>query len=47
MQTVSRQLRTKRKSVLDVLTEVNRELLEELRSRGCETLQQPVLESHP
>jgi len=45
MQTVSRQLRTKRKSVLDVLTEVNEELLEELRKRGCETLQQHVLES--
>ena len=46
MQTVSRQLRTKRKSVLDVLTDVNRELLEQLASRAnCETLQQPVLES--
>ena len=45
MHTLSNQLRTKRKSVLDVLTEVNVELLKVFNVRQYETLQQPVLES--
>ena len=45
MNIVSRQLRTNRKSILDVLTEVNHELLKEFRSHGFEVRQQPVLES--
>ena len=42
---VLRQLRTNRKSILDVLTDVNRELFNEFRSHGFEVHQQPVLES--
>ena len=45
MQTLSNQLRTKRKSILDVLTEVNNELLEVIRLCQYEKLQQPILES--
>ena len=45
MNIVSRQLRTNRKSILDVLTEVNHELLKEFHCRGFEVYQQPVLES--
>jgi len=43
MHILSNQLRTKRKSVLDVLTEVNSELV--LRLCHYKILQQPVLES--
>ena len=45
MNIVSRQLRTNRKSILDVLTVVNRELFNKFRSHGFEVHQQPVLES--
>ena len=45
MNIVSRQLRTNRKSILDVLTVVNRELFNEFRCHGFEVHQQPVLES--
>ena len=45
MNIVSRQLRTNRKSILDVLTEVNRELFNEFRIHGFKVHQQPVLES--
>ena len=45
MNIVSKQLRTNRRSVLDVLTEVNGELLNEFHLNGFEFYQQPVLES--
>ena len=45
MNIVSKQLRTNRKSILDVLTEVNRELLSEFHLNGFEVRQQPVLEA--
>ena len=45
MNIVSKQLRTNRKSILDVLTEVNRELLNEFHFKGFEVHQQPVLEA--
>ena len=45
MNIVSKQLRTNRKSILDVLTEVNRELLNEFHLNGFEVRQQPVLEA--
>ena len=45
MNIVSKQLQTNRKSILDVLTEVNRELLNEFHFKGFEVHQQPVLEA--
>ena len=45
MNIVSRQLRTNRKSILDVLTVVNRELFNKFRIYGFKVCQQPVLES--
>ena len=45
MNKVSKELRTNRKSILDVLTEVNGKLLNEFRLSGFEFYQQPVLES--
>ena len=45
MNILSKQLRTNQKSILDVLTEVNRELLNEFHLNGFEVHQQPVLES--
>jgi len=45
MHILSKQLQTNRKSVLDVLTEVNSKLLEVFRLHPHDPLQQPVLES--
>ena len=45
MHILSKQLQTNRKSVLDVLTEVNGKLLEVFRLRPHDPIQQPVLES--
>ena len=45
MHILSKQLQTSRKSVLDVLTEVNKELLEVFRLRPHDPIQQPVLEA--
>ena len=45
MNIVSKELRTSPKSVLDALTDVNRELLKEFHSRQYTSCQQPVVES--